>query len=333
MKKKLQNVAIIASAIFADITTQAQTLASVENLTLAPNSYWNGATSNPTVSTSGSFASGNVIFPNTYNGSWQGWESGWVYSNMKDSTTVGYTNQYSARPAIGYNNSANYVVAQPGSAGSVLRLNATAIGKQLDGFYVTNSTFATISMRDGDMFAKKFGGTTGNDPDWFKLKITKYLGGMLQVNDTIEYYLADFRFTNNTQDYVVKNWQYINLKPLGNVDSLLFTLSSSDNSGGYMNTPSYFCADNFRTLDVLATSINDETQHTNLNIYPNPTTDFININSEKKFTSVDITNLLGEVVIQSSENKIDISLLPNGVYNIQVFTNNQLVNTQKFIKQ
>jgi hypothetical protein len=37
------------------------------------------------------------------------------------------------------------------------------------GVYVTNTTYAYNSMRDGDMFAKKFGGPTGNDPDWYKL--------------------------------------------------------------------------------------------------------------------------------------------------------------------
>ena len=36
---------------------------------------------------------------------------------------------------------------------------------------LTNTTFAALSMRDGDAFAKQFGGVSGDDPDWFLLTI------------------------------------------------------------------------------------------------------------------------------------------------------------------
>ena len=158
MKKQLQNMAMVATLALASITTTAQTTADLQNLTPSPNTYWNGSTANPTVSTSGTFTSGNCVFPNTYNGSFGGyWESGWAYSNKKDSTMSGSGNQYSARSAVGYTNSTNYAVGQ---GGSVLKFNAAAIGKQMAGFYVNNGTYAAISMRDGDMIAKKFGGIT-----------------------------------------------------------------------------------------------------------------------------------------------------------------------------
>ena len=335
MRKKLQNMALIAGLGMSVISVNAQTVSSIENLTLTPNSYWNGATSNPTVSTSGSFSSGNVVFPNSYNGNYGGyWESGWSYSNMKDSTTVGSTNQYSAITGIGYNGSSNYVVAQPALAGSILRLNSTAVGKQLDGFYLTNSTFAALSMKMGDNFAKKFGGTTGNDPDWFKLKITKYLGGSLQVNDTVVVYLADFRFANNSQDYILKTWKYVDLKPLGNVDSLIFTLSSSDNTGGYMNTPSYFCADNFTTLNTLAMGIEpQETSAVNFVVYPNPASNYIKVNTSVEFTKIAITNQLGQIVLEGQDDVINLSELPIGVYGIQLYNNNRFLGTKKFIKE
>lgn len=345
MKKQLQTLSVIASLALATNSAQAQSVASIENLTLTPNSYWNGATSNPTVSTSGTFMSGSTIFPNKYNGGGY-WESGWAYSNMQDSTTVGYTNQYSARPAIGYNNSANYVVAQPGANGSVLKFNPNAQGKQMDGMYVTNGTFATLSMQQGDQFAKKFGGTTGNDPDWFKLKITKYLGGSLQVNDTVVFYLADFRFTNNTQDYIVKTWQYVDLKPLGNVDSLLFTLSSSDNSFGFMNTPSYFCMDNFTSLNAIATAI--ETNFlidSDVTLFPNPAKDFLNVQlfaeessvaKALEATTIELTNNLGQVVLSQvatiPQTIMQIGNLNSGVYTLNITSNGKRIS-KKIIKE
>src|SRR5690606_13300086 len=104
---------------------------------------------------------------------------------------------------------------------------------------VTNSTYAYYSMKDGDAFAKKFGGVTGNDPDWFKLTIKMYFQGIF--NDSVDFYLADFRFTDNSQDYIVKDWQSINLSSYGSMDSLSFELSSSDIGMWGMNTPAFFC--------------------------------------------------------------------------------------------
>lgn len=330
MKKQLQHLAIVASLALVSSNASAQTTAGIENVTLAPNSYWNGATANPTVSTSGNFTSGNVIFPNTYNGAYGGyWESGWSYSNMKDSTTAGSGNQYSARTALGYNASSKYVLAQ---GGAHLNFNIAARGKQMAGFYVTNSTFAAISMRDGDSYAKKFGGASGNDPDWFKLKVQKYLGGILQP-DSVIFYLADFRFTNNIQDYVVKNWQYVNLTSLGNVDSLVFSLTSSDNTSGYMNTPNYFCMDNFTTSDAITTSISDiRTNDNSISIYPNPVSDELNVRTIIPFTHSEIINQLGEVVISSNQNTIKLNELTSGIYFIKTYNNNSLLSTKKFVK-
>ena len=335
MTKQLQKVGLLAAALFTSSAAVAQTFSDFENLALAPNSYWIGATSNPTVSSSSTFTSGNAIFPNTYNGSFGGyWESGWAYSNMKDSTTAGYMNQYSARTGVGYNGSANYAIAQGGFINIVLRLNTVAKGKQVDGFYVTNSTFAAISMRDGDQIAKKFGGTTGNDPDWFKLKITKYLGGTLQTNDTVVFYLADFRFPNNSQDYIIKTWQYVNLKPLGNVDSLLFVLSSSDNNSFGMKTPNYFCMDNFKTLNTVAAGIEDATSNNSvISVYPNPAKDIIYVNSKNNISSVEIRNQLGEVVLSTTENAIHIGSLANGLYSMSCYHEGVLVYAQKIIKE
>ena len=65
------------------------------------------------------------------------------------------------------------------------------MGKVIDGMYVTNGTYAYLSMLNGDAYAKKFGGVSGNDPDWFKLTIRKWYNGIL-ANDSVTFYLADY---------------------------------------------------------------------------------------------------------------------------------------------
>lgn len=331
MKKQLRHLAIVASLALVSSNTSAQTTADLENLTLTPSSYWNGATVGSTITTTSAFTSDNCIFSNSYNGQYSYWASGWSYSNMKDSMTAGSTNQYSARTAVGYNNSATYVL---GKGGSKLKFNTIAQGKEMTGFYVTNNTYATISMQNGDAFAKKFGGITGSDPDWFKLKIQKYLGGVLSPNDSVVFYLADYRFANNTQDYIVKNWQYVDLTPLGNVDSLIFKLSSSDNHPLYgMNTPSYFCLDNFTTSNVITTNIsNIHTNDNSISIYPNPSSEVINIRTTIPFTHSEIINQLGEIVISSNQNTIGLNELASGIYLIKIYNNTNLLSTEKFIK-
>jgi hypothetical protein len=113
----------------------------------------------------------------------------------------------------------------------------------LTGFYVTNSTYAYLSMRDGDSYAKKFGGENGTDPDYFKLIIsgTDIFGNLKSV----EFYLADFTFEDATEDYILKNWEWIDLSSLGVVTGVSFGFESSDMSFGYINTPTYFCIDDF----------------------------------------------------------------------------------------
>lgn len=333
MKKKVLTFLAAAGILVAQsFSVNAQTVSTFENLTLSSNSYWNGSSS-PLGTT---FESGNAIFPNNYNSTYGYWESGWAYSNMQDSTTAGSANMYSARPAVGYNSSANYAVGQQGA---IIKLNSTAIGKVVNGFYVTNGTYAAISMRDGDTYGKKFGGTSGNDADWFKLTVRKWFGGVL-TNDSVEFYLADFRFANNSQDYIVTTWQWVDLTSLGNVDSLKFKLSSSDVGDWGMNTPAFFCIDNFTTADS-PLSINDaNNSYPLLSVYPNPTKDIVNIDLTKindrniQLKVIDITGKVIHSEKSCSTNivSLDFTKYQSGVYFINITGDNTSI-TKKLNKE
>lgn len=344
MKKQLQKILLIGGiAMLAFTHTKAQTTSTFESLTLSPNSFWNGSTT-PLGTT---FTDGNAIFPNYYETAWGGyWSSGWAYSNMKDSTTAGSANMYSARPAIGYTGSANYAVGQQNA---MIKLSGAALGKVVNGFYVTNGTYAAISMKDGDGFARKFGDTTGTNsglgqgdyPDWFKLTVRKYFGGVM-TNDSVEFYLADYRFANNSQDYIVKTWQYVDLTSLGNIDSLEFILSSSDMGQWGMNTPAFFCLDNLTTADIaLAISEIDNNNNNNISIslFPNPTSNNININLENLKSDgavIEIIDATGKLVyseiIYNASSQISVASLPTGIYHLKA-TGNNFTGNKSFIKQ
>ena len=103
-------------------------------------------------------------------------------------------------------------------------------------------------MLNGDSFAKKFGGGDGNDADWFLLTIRGF-DTLNQDIGTVDFYLADYRFADNSQDYIVNNWELVDLSLLGtNLASLQFEYSSSDVGDWGMNTPAYFAMDDFAAV-------------------------------------------------------------------------------------
>jgi len=323
MNKNLLLIAVIFSAIFAS-TAQAQTVATFEDLSLPVDSFWNGSDA------SGGFNNGKAHFFNSYNSQYGSW-TGFAYSSKTDSLTPGYGNMYSSSNGKGYNNSATYAVGYISSYGgpTSLTLNAEAKGKVVAGFYINNNTYAYQSMLNGDAVAKKF---TSKDADWFMLRTYGYLNG--NVTDSVDFYLADFRFTDSTKAYILKSWEWLDLSSLGNVDSLNFKLSSSDIGQWGMNTPAYFCMDNFKTMDGVGFA--ELSSKSQISLYPNPVQNILNIAlSNTVVEQVNIFDANGRLVRQigniSNSMRIDVSSLNKGLYYLQIIGDQKLI-TKKFVK-
>ncbi|HUX15018.1 MAG TPA: DUF4465 domain-containing protein [Phycisphaerae bacterium] len=236
----------------------AENVANFDDLPLGPDDYWNGS-ADPAA---GGFATGAAFFNNIYVidpfSGWAFW-GGWSYSNMTDTTTPGYQNQFSAITG-GAHSGANYAVAYLDTWYGVTPTVTWPQAAVLGAAYFTNTTYAYLDMLNGSPYSKKFGGSTGSDTDWFLLTI---LGKDGQGNPTgaVEFYLADFRFEDPAEDYIVDQWTRVDLSPLGEVWSVEFALSSSDlDLWDRMNTPAYFAMDSFvmpepATLGLLAAGV------------------------------------------------------------------------------
>lgn len=216
--------------------------ADIEDVPLAPNSFYNGSDG------AGGFTSRGIHFGNEYIPAWGSW-SGFSASNVNDPTTAGFNNSYAVTSGTGVGGSGNYAVGYDG-AGNIATLPSPAT---VAGLFVNNTTYANLSMRDGDQFAKQFGGASGTDSDWFLLTISGQNAGGSVVG-SVDFYLADFRATDPSGDYLITDWTWVDLTTLGrNVKTLQFSLSSTDNTAGFMNTPAYFALDELTVIPEPAT--------------------------------------------------------------------------------
>lgn len=77
-----------------------------------------------------------------------------------------------------------------------------------------------------------------------------------------------------------------------------------------------------RIFDISGILSNDKFVSQNFNIYPNPTSDVLNISLENNLVLQEATiyNNLGQVVKTATENVIDVSQLAKGLYFVEVTT-------------
>lgn len=398
-----------------DVTVVVGT-ATFDDVTLGSNGYWQGESGD------NEMFSGGWFFTNYYMPEYSFW-GGFTASSHTDMSQSGLSAQYTAATGAGYDGSTQYGVAY--CMGVQCDVYASdGIAHTVTGCYVTNNLWAYQNMHDGDATATAFGGPTGNDPDWFKLTATgKNASG--QTVGTAEFYLADYRFENNDDDYILNNWEWFDLSTLGAVHTISFSLSSSKNNSGGMITPAYFCIENFNgtaptppqdlppyvvnpvedvvfneypetiavnldgvvtddddpdeniTYSIVSNSNADELEaHMNgkmlnltrisreestahlvlratsdgqyvdfeinvimhlvpdgieendaaaISVYPNPATDYVIVETchGASVQCVEIYDITGHKVLSSTSTEINISELPQGVYFVAVFTENQ----------
>jgi hypothetical protein len=207
------------------------------------------------------FTSSGAFFNNDYNAGFGSWAD-FALSRVIDNTTEGFGNQYAAfAPArgagagAGLNGSLQYAVGYVSDFSPLPRVTF-AQGERPLTLAITNTTYGALSMRNGDGYGKKFGGTSGNDPDFFKLTISGR-DASNGLTGTLEFFLADYRFGNNASDYIVSDWTTLDVSGFGLATRALeFTVTSSDNDPQFgIKTPAYFAVDNITTVPEPATAV------------------------------------------------------------------------------
>ena len=288
--------------------------ATFDDVALGAAGYWQGEEGD------NEMYSGGWMFTNYYMPEYMFW-GGFTASNHTDLTQSGLDAQYTAASGGGFNGSTQYGIAYAmGVQTDVYAADGQA--HSVTGCYVTNNLWAYQNMLYGDATATAFGGTTGNDPDWFKLTATgKNAGG--QTVRTAEFYLADYRFANNDEDYVLNTWEWFDLSTLGEVASISFSLSSSKNNSGGMITPAYFCIENFNGE---APNVGVEENDLALRAYPNPCDGQLHLVMDNGGSfEYQVFNQMGQCVAtgqsNSPETVVDLSQCSDGVYFVSIIQN------------
>ncbi|WP_166823268.1 DUF4465 domain-containing protein [Thalassoroseus pseudoceratinae] len=257
-RASLQQVAVACVETLEE-RTLLTAVVDFEDIPLDAESHFNGPDPNGTIE-QGSFGdvqvgkieSGGVEFSNVYDLTFGSW-SGFAVSNETDTTTPGFGNQFSAFPGTGVGAGADNYGLGFGHIGGLDSTDEDQLrdlptitlpdGYRIETAQFTNTTYTALSMRDGDLFTKQFGGPTGDDPDFFKLSVYGIDASGEALGTEVEFYLADFRFSDNSQDYILDTWEALDLSSLADARTLHFNLTSSDVGDFGMNTPAYFAID------------------------------------------------------------------------------------------
>jgi hypothetical protein len=335
---------LLLTLLTGSVAAKAQMVSTFENLTLPglDTAYVNFSQPGQDVG----FSDGYAFFPSVYDtsGGFSYWSGGYAYSNERDTISGTFANQYAAKTGSGFGGSQKYVVYyEPFFGVRMLRLTNLAQGQAVRGFYITNTTYTYASIKNGDAFmGPRFGDSTATDsthqrPDFLRVVARGYRAGV-QRQDSAVFYLADFRAGNNANDYIVKDWTWFSLLPLGAVDSVNFRFESSRNNSFGNLVPAYFAMDNF-TTDESGTDVRSIAGAADLKIFPNPATATLTIQAEQgRVTRADVVDMAGRTVMSVTEPvgtlqmRLDIATLAPGVYQLRI-VGGKGIALHKFSKQ
>lgn len=322
----MKKIALLVFIMFLNLYSFAQPATTFEELSLPTEKYWNGSDG------SGKFTSGGFTFFNNYNEAWASWV-GFSYSAVTDTITPGWGNQYSAITGSGVGNSEKYGVGYASGTTRITLENPDSV----KGFYVTNSTYSYLTIRYGDDFSKKFGGSSGTDPDYFSLIIY----GLDTDGDTtgqVVFRLADFTSDNPEEDYILKTWEWVSLDSLGVLSELHFAMESTDNSSWGMNNPAYFCIDNLNLRQVITNVTTEVIDMEQSLAWPNPFTNHFSLKLPAGQFEITVTDLYGRRYMQSNaigNNTLtinELSEVPAGIYLVKITSEKGQQQTIKLLK-
>jgi len=318
MKRNLFLTAVLI-ALFTN-AFNAQTTFDFEDLTIPVNGYWNGSDE------TGYFGNDEIYFPNDYNATYQSW-SGFSYAYDTITSDAQFASYTPERKAFSGNSFGIAFVPSDWESGTYENI-PVKIGfnntKIVSSVYIANDSTTVDVIVNGN----SYGTEPFSEEDYFKIIISG-IRGTNYVEETVEYYLADYR---SGLSFIENNWHETDLSSLGAIDTLVFNLESSDTGAYGMNTPAYFCFDDISFSDASFVENNSDIK---VNIYPNPAKSIVNINSIYNADIV-ISDITGKIVLSKNKcpetERIDVSNFKSGIYFVKILNSNDIISKKLIIE-
>ena len=228
--KKSYLFVVAAAMLFAACNPtepeKALKVADFENIELQAESVYH-------LNQSGTFESGDFVFQQEVSVSdWGTYYYGNIVTNQTSNEYKGdFQNDMSGKGgAVAGKNFVVWTGSYTDYDGITLKEAAT-----VPGMYVCNTPWVVDAILNGDGMSSDDGAPFG-DNDYFTLTVKGSLDGVA-VNAEVKVELAKGK-------QYIKDWTYVDLRPLGKINALKFQLTGSKKNDYGMTTPAYFALDN-----------------------------------------------------------------------------------------
>ncbi len=252
-------------------------------------------------------------------------------SNVKDVTTYNFNLGYDTYK-ISYEfsgNDINKIITQDGSSGSLVNETQYEYTYNMSGqLYIEiesdwNGTSWDLDER----------GTATYTSGLRELIVEEYNGS---TYDLFERYLLYYTISLEKEDeYIQQSW---NGSSYVNSDRELSTYDGNDNKTAYVYEswfggawePYYKEEMDYSVAAPLST---ESFENDSFKVFPNPVSDVVNISSKTIIDKVELYNVLGEKVLQSTNTKtLNVESLNAGIYILKVFSNDESATKKIVIK-
>jgi hypothetical protein len=173
---------------------------------------------------------------------------------------------------------------------------------------------------------------TGAQNKWgFSLMENSNLGTFTSTNETAVTGGYVTHKSTSTAGNGGKSWTFDWTAPAKGSGNVTFNASILGANGNSQPTgDNTYTASLSHSEDASSTVGISKIVTTNFSVFPNPTSDFININSDKNIKSINLFDLNGKRVISTSSiTKIDVRHLDNGIYILSLDGKTQQITIQK----
>lgn len=122
--------------------------------------------------------------------------------------------------------------------------------------------------------------------------------------------------------------------PIAGETNQSFTASANGNYAVIVTQNN--CSDTSACVNISTVGIKDVSKSNTVNIYPNPSNGIYNLSGLDENSKISVYDAIGQIIytsiITKSKETVNISLLPNGIYMIQIKSENNII-TKKVIKK